>query len=62
MPDGYSISYDLAGAGGYGNPQNRNPQSIHQDLINGHITPAQAAADYGESPTSLTDCSGTDQE
>ena len=31
--ENYSIAYDVAGAGGYGNPQNRNPQSIHQDLI-----------------------------
>ena len=53
MPLSHSIAYEVARAGGYGRPANRNPQSIHQDLINGYITPTQAAQDYAVDPSTM---------
>ena len=53
VPENYSIAYDVASVGGYGNPQNRDPQSIQQDLINGYITPDQAAQDCGVDPSTM---------
>ena len=53
VPAGYSITYEVARAEGYGNPQGRDSQSIHQDLINGYITPTQAAQDYGVDPSTM---------
>ena len=47
VPDGYSIAYDVAGSGGYGNPTNRDPASIHKDIINGYVSPDQAQEEYG---------------
>ena len=47
VPDGYSIAYDVAGSGGYGNPTNRDPASIHNDIINGYVSPEQAQQEYG---------------
>ena len=53
VPDGYSIAYDVAGSGGYGNPTNRYPASIHEDIINGYITPEKAAQDYNIDPSTM---------
>ena len=47
LPENYSIAYDVAGSGGYGNPQNRNPNSIPEDIINGYVSPDQAQQEYG---------------
>ena len=35
-----------ANGGGYGNPAERDPQALEQDLKDGYITPEQANADY----------------
>ncbi len=47
VPDGYSIAYDVAGSGGYGDPAHRDPASIHEDVINGYVSPEKAAEEYG---------------
>jgi N-methylhydantoinase B len=36
-----------AGAGGYGNPLNRDPQAVHEDVQQQKLTPAYAKAEYG---------------
>ena len=36
-----------AGGGGYGDPRERDPARIAEDLENGYITEAGAAAAYG---------------
>ena len=52
-PDGYSIAYDVAGSGGYGDPANRDPASIHEDIINGYVSPDQAQQEYGIDPSTM---------
>lgn len=41
------VSFQLAGAGGYGPPADRTPERIEKDLADGYVTPAGAARDYG---------------
>jgi N-methylhydantoinase B len=41
------VSYRLSGAGGYGNPCNRDRRAIEQDLLDGYMTAAGVARDYG---------------
>jgi N-methylhydantoinase B len=41
------ISYRLSGAGGYGDPRNRDRRAIEQDLLDGYMTAAGVARDYG---------------
>jgi N-methylhydantoinase B len=41
------VSYRLSGAGGYGNPRNRDRRAIEQDLLDGYMTAAGVARDYG---------------
>ena len=36
-----------AGAGGYGNPLNRDPQAVHEDIQQEKLTPEYAKAEYG---------------
>jgi N-methylhydantoinase B len=41
------LSFRLAGAGGYGNPGERNAGAVRSDLADGLISKANAAAAYG---------------
>jgi N-methylhydantoinase B len=41
------ISYRLSGAGGYGDPRQRDVKRIEQDLIDGYVTDGGARRDYG---------------
>jgi N-methylhydantoinase B len=41
------ISFRLSGAGGYGDPHDRDPDAIKTDLTDGLISPAKATAAYG---------------
>ena len=41
------VSIQTPGAGGYGNPKERNPESIHKDLREGKISGEKAKKDYG---------------
>jgi N-methylhydantoinase B len=49
LRDGDVVSYRLSGAGGYGDPKDRDVFSIEKDLESGYITPAAAERDYGVS-------------
>jgi N-methylhydantoinase B len=44
--DGRFICYGPAG-GGYGNPLERDPQKVADDVLDGVISPAIALRDYG---------------
>ena len=35
------------GGGGYGDPRERDPELVHADLRDGHVSPATARATYG---------------
>lgn len=41
------LSFRLAGAGGYGDPRERDPAAIAADIADGFLSPAAAAAAYG---------------
>jgi N-methylhydantoinase B len=44
---GEGIRVELAGAGGYGNPLERDPEAVARDVRDGKITPAHARDEYG---------------
>ena len=47
MRRGDIIRLETAGGGGYGNPQERDPQKVRYDLENNFISEKSAIADYG---------------
>jgi N-methylhydantoinase B len=44
---GDELRHELAGAGGWGNPFERDPQAVLDDVLDEKITPAHARAAYG---------------
>jgi len=47
LDDGDLVSISLPGAGGYGDPGERDPEAIAADLRDGKISPEAARRDYG---------------
>lgn len=47
LKQGDVVSLRLPGAGGYGNPKERDPQAVVRDVRDGKVTIAQAEAEYG---------------
>jgi len=47
VPAGAAIRFRAPGAGGYGLAAERAPERVHDDLLNGYVTPAAAAQAYG---------------
>jgi N-methylhydantoinase B/oxoprolinase/acetone carboxylase alpha subunit len=47
------IVIGLPGGAGVGDPKSRDPESIHQDLTNGLVSPDSAARDYGAETSDL---------
>jgi N-methylhydantoinase B len=47
------------GGGGYGNPFERTPTQVRDDVLDGYITPAQARADYGVALTAALEIDDT---
>ena len=47
MPAGSEVWYDVAGSGGYGNPEERDREALRQDVIDGYVSEESAAQDYG---------------
>jgi len=41
------VSYRLAGAGGYGDPAERDPDAVRDDVADGYVSRAEAARTYG---------------
>jgi N-methylhydantoinase B len=41
------MSVRTTGGGGWGDPRQRDPEHIRQDILNELITPEQAEQDYG---------------
>jgi N-methylhydantoinase B len=44
---GDRVSVRSTGGGGWGNPKDRDPERVREDVLNGFISPEQAEADYG---------------
>jgi N-methylhydantoinase B len=47
LKKGDVISLRCPGAGGYGDPQQRDPELLKADLRDGKVTPGSAEKDYG---------------
>ena len=47
LQPGDVVVMDAAGGGGYGNPFERDPQQVAQDVLNGYVTVERAREDYG---------------
>lgn len=41
------VSYRLAGAGGYGDPKERDPNAVREDVADGYVSREEAAKTYG---------------
>jgi N-methylhydantoinase B len=50
VPNNAVIIHEQAGAGGFGDPRERDPALIRADLADGKITPGFAKAHYGFAP------------
>ena len=50
VPQGALIVHEQAGAGGFGDPRQRNPALVREDLADGTITPEFARRRYGMVP------------
>ena len=47
LTDGDRVEIVTPGGGGYGNPAERDPALVKEDLAEGYVTPERAKADYG---------------
>ncbi|WP_336037695.1 hydantoinase B/oxoprolinase family protein [Halobacterium yunchengense] len=55
LPPGTTISVRTPGAGGYGDPADRDPDAVRRDLERGKITAEHAMAAYGVDPEDVID-------
>ena len=46
-PAGSLVVLEAPGSGGYGDPKQRDPAALSEDLLDGYVTPAAARRDYG---------------
>ena len=46
IPGGDCLVFETPGGGGYGPPTSRDPQAVHRDVRDGHVTPGQARSLY----------------
>ena len=53
------ISWRLSGAGGYGDPKDRDPARIADDIADGYVTEEAARRDYGYDGATRTDAEKT---
>ena len=49
-PAGSLVVLEAPGSGGYGDPRERDPAALSEDLLDGYVTPAAARRDYGFDP------------
>ena len=56
VPADHSVLYNVAGSGGYGDPTQRDVGKLRDDVINGYVSEAQAAQEYGVEDTSDLRC------
>ena len=47
LQPGDVVVMDAAGGGGYGNPLDRDPEKVAQDVLDGYVTVERAMEDYG---------------
>jgi N-methylhydantoinase B len=47
LDPGDVVTMEAAGGGGYGNPMERDPERVVEDVLNGYVTPEHAREEYG---------------
>jgi len=47
LKPGDVVTIDAPGGGGYGNPLEREPEMVEEDVAEGYVTPEQARSEYG---------------
>ena len=47
LKPGDVVTIDAPGGGGYGNPLEREPETVEADVAEGYVTPERARSDYG---------------
>lgn len=47
LDPGDVVTMEAAGGGGYGNPMERDPERVVEDVLNGYVTPDHAREEYG---------------
>ncbi|MGH6799179.1 MAG: hydantoinase B/oxoprolinase family protein, partial [Roseiarcus sp.] len=47
VPAGAVVRYETCGGGGYGNPFDRDPTLVQEDVREGKVSAARAASEYG---------------
>jgi N-methylhydantoinase B len=47
FPAGFSTITEVGGGGGYGNPMERDPLLVLNDVLNGYVSPGAARLEYG---------------
>jgi N-methylhydantoinase B len=64
MKPGDVIVIDVAGGGGFGNPLDRDPEMVQEDVIHGYVSVEKAREDYGvviDPATMKADLAATDE-
>jgi len=64
MKPGDVIIMDAAGGGGFGNPRDRDPEMVQEDVIQGYVSLEKAREDYGvviDPATMKADLAATDE-
>ncbi|MDE0100234.1 MAG: hypothetical protein OXM87_11635, partial [Truepera sp.] len=47
LPAGSVLRLETGGGGGFGNPLDRDPAKVREDVLDGYVTPEGAERDYG---------------
>jgi N-methylhydantoinase B len=58
------IVIDVAGGGGYGDPLDRDPEMVQEDVIQGYVSLEKAKEDYGvviDTGTLMVDTAATEE-
>jgi len=53
---GAEIRLRAPGAGGFGDPTRREPARLRDDVLNGYVSPAAAAVEYGHRDADALAC------
>lgn len=47
LSEGDTVSFRLSGAGGFGDPSERDPEAVRSDVVKGFVSPEAAREEYG---------------
>ena len=50
VPEGVAVWFRAPGSGGYGPPEERDPEALQRDLVDGYVSAEAARRDYKHVP------------